>query len=122
MPHDSIKIPPNIIITGVEDGTVLKDATKVTVSVELKDDYLDYVTVNGESLVCSDGQAEVQIDKRGRYTLVAAASDGAGNKTEVTIKFSYGRTLLWLIIAGAAVLLAAIGFFIILGKRRNDRR
>ncbi|MBO4864414.1 MAG: Ig-like domain repeat protein [Eubacterium sp.] len=115
-------IAPNIIITGAEDGAVLKDATKVNVSVELDEDYLDYVTVNGESLVVSDRQAEVQIDKRGRYTLVAAASDGAGNKSEVTIKFSYGRRFLWLIIGGIAALVLLGGLLLLLGKRRGNRR
>ncbi|MBR3042727.1 MAG: Ig-like domain repeat protein [Eubacterium sp.] len=101
-------IAPNIIVTGAEDGAVLKDAGKVTVSVELDDDYLDYVKLNGETIAVSGNECVLEIDKRGRYKLEAAASDGAGNKSSIEMQFSYGHTFLWMILGIAAVLVVAI--------------
>ncbi|MBP3233929.1 MAG: Ig-like domain repeat protein [Eubacterium sp.] len=114
-------IAPNIIITGAEDGAVLKDATKVTVSVELDGDFLDYVKVNGKAYAVSGNECQIDIDKRGRYTLEAAASDGAGNKSSMEIHFSYGRGLLWMIIGGVVILIGLLaGFLALLGKRKKE--
>lgn len=114
-------IAPNIIITGAEDGAVLKDATKVTVSVELDGDFLDYVKVNGKAYAVSGNECQIDIDKRGRYTLEAAASDGAGNKSSTEIHFSYGRGLLWMIIGGVVILIGLLaGFLALLGKRKKE--
>ena len=127
MGHTSVKevtfildtMAPNIIVTGAENGTVLKNDTKVTVSVELDDDYLDTVSLNGQAVAISGNQAEINIDKHGRYTLKATASDGAGNKSSTEIKFSYGHRLLWFIIGGVAILIVILAALLLLRSKNS---
>ncbi len=130
MGHKSVKeftfvldtMAPNIIVTGAEDGAYLKDATIVEVSVELDDDYIDYVKVNGEAVAVSDNKCQINVDKRGKYTIEAAASDDAGNKSSLDMTFHYGNKLIWLIIGGAVILIGALIAFLIAAKRRKDDR
>ena len=111
---------PNIIVTGAEDKANLKDATQVGVSVELDGDFLDYVTVNGEAVAVSDNKCEINVNKRGKYNLKAAASDEAGNKTEIDINFRYGSGWLWLLFVGGGVILLAIILLLLLKRRKTD--
>ncbi len=128
MGHTSIKevtfvldtMGPNIIVTGAEDKANLKDATQVGVSVELDGDFLDYVTVNGEAVAVSDNKCEINVNKRGKYNLKAAASDEAGNKTEIDINFRYGSGWLWLLFVGGGVILLAIILLLLLKRRKTD--
>jgi len=102
---DTIK--PNFIITGIENNQKIEEPATIHVSLQLDEDTLDSVTLNGVEQSLAGNQAVIVIDETGSYTLVAKAHDEAGNVAELTWNFSYGKagSLLWVIIAGAAAVL-----------------
>ena len=106
---DTIK--PNFIITGIENNQRIEEPTTIHVSLQLDEDTLDSVTLNGVEQSIASNQAVIIIDETGSYTLVAKAHDEAGNIAELTWNFSYGTagSLLWVIIGSiAAVLLLGV--------------
>ena len=121
---DTVK--PGIIVTGVEEDDNLQEPTTITVSLQLTEDSLKSVKLNGEAIAIVNNTATLEVRDKGDYELVIEAVDDAGNESTMTIKFEYGKTSswLWLLIAGgAALLIAAATFFIILAKKRkkNDK-
>ena len=119
---DTVK--PGIIVTGVEEGDNLQEPTTITVSLQLTEDTLKAVNLNGEAIAITNNTATLEVSDKGDYVLVVEATDDAGNLATLTIKFEYGKTssMLWLLIAGgAALLIAAATFFIILGKKRKKK-
>ena len=120
---DTVK--PGIIVTGVEEGDNLMEPTTITVSLQLAEDTLKAVAINGQEVAITNNTATIEVSEKGDYVLVIEAVDDAGNESTMTIKFEYGKTSswLWLIIAGgAALLIAAAAFFIILGKKRKKNQ
>ena len=120
---DTVK--PGIIVTGVEEGDNLQEPTTITVSLQLTEDTLKAVNLNGEAIAITNNTATLEVSDKGDYVLVIEAGDDAGNLATLTIKFEYGKTssMLWLLIAGgAALLIAAATFFIILGKKRKKNQ
>ena len=119
---DTVK--PGIIVTGVEEDDNLQEPTTITVSLQLTEDSLKSVKLNGEAIAIVNNTATLEVRDKGDYELVIEAVDDAGNESTMTIKFEYGKTSswLWLLIAGgAALLIAAATFFIILGKKRKKK-
>ncbi len=120
---DTVK--PGIIVTGVEEGDNLQEPTTITVSLQLTEDTLKAVNLNGEAIAITNNTATLEVSDKGDYVLVIEAGDDAGNLATLTIKFEYGKTssMLWLLIAGgAALMIAAATFFIILGKKRKKNQ
>lgn len=116
-------VNPVIIVAGVENGDNLKEPTTITVSLQLAEDTLTSVKLNGSDMAIESNTATFEVNQKGKYELVVSAVDEAGNISESVIKFEYGKTsgVLWIIlgILGGAVLLGLILF--ILGKRRRNR-
>ncbi len=111
---------PNIIVSNVEDQDVFYEAKDIGVSVQLDEDMLDEVQLNGSAVTVTDNQATMKIDKKGDYTLTAKAHDEAGNESSISIKFTFGSEMnLWMIIgiAGGIILLLLILLLIIRKKR-----
>lgn len=114
---------PNIIVSNVEEGDRLLEATEVTVTVELDEDILDAVQLNGKTIEVNDNKAVLTIDQKGNYKLAAAAHDEAGNNTTAEVNFTFGKqTNLMIIgiIAGVAILLLIL--LLLLLRRRRDER
>jgi hypothetical protein len=117
-------ITPTILITGVEKGAKLSEATTVNVSVQLDEDTLDSVELNGKQVDVVNNAATIEITNRGSYRLMVTASDAAGNLSTEDMTFSYGSgtkgLIMWLAIIGGAVLLvlAVIIFLIRRGKKQ----
>lgn len=114
---------PNIIVSNVEEGDRLLEATEVTVTVELDEDILDAVQLNGKTIEVNDNKAVLTIDQKGSYKLAAAAHDEAGNNTTAEVNFTFGKQtnlLIIGIIAGVAILLLIL--LLLLLRRRRDAR
>jgi hypothetical protein len=111
---------PVFIVTGVEDGEVKNEQYSIGVSLQLSEDTLKEVTLNGTAVDISDNTASLTVDSKGEYVLAMKAVDEAGNEASQKINFTYGEKAskwwIWLIVAGVA---AAGFFFIILAKRRK---
>ena len=111
---------PNIIVSNVEDQDLFYEARDISVSVQLDEDTLDNVKLNGKDVAVTDNQASMSIDKKGEYTLEAMAHDEAGNESSIKISFEFGsETNIWLIIgiAGGIILLLLILLLIIRKKK-----
>ncbi len=120
---DTVK--PGIIVTGVEEGDNLQEATTITISLQLAEDTLKAVAINGDAVAITNNTATIEVNKKGDYVLVVEAADDAGNEATMTIKFEYGKVgswLWWLIAAGAALIIGGTTFFIILGKKRKKKQ
>ena len=113
---------PVFIVTGVEDGEVKQEAYSIDVSLQLEEDTLTSVTLNGETVVISNNTAHIDITTEGDYTLCMKAVDEAGNEAEQTIEFRYGQEsqlVLWICIVAGVIILAGIVTFIILRRKKN---
>lgn len=110
---------PVILVSGVEDGQLLKDATDVTVSVELDADTLTSVEVNGEKIEIKDGIATFTVNQKGRYNLKASAADEAGNKSSIEMNFTFGSEFPWWIIFVIAGVLIALLIFVLVRRRKK---
>jgi hypothetical protein len=113
---------PVFIVTGVENGEVKNEQYNIGVSLQLSEDTLTDVTLNGSPVEITDNAANLTVDSKGDYILTMNAVDEAGNEAHQQIRFTYGeeksRWWLWLIAAAGA---AAVGFFVfILAKRKRD--
>lgn len=101
---------PTFIVTGVEDGEIKNEPYNIQVSLQLEEDVLDSVSLNGETIEVKENQASLTVEEKGDYTLTMKAHDAAGNEAEKTIQFTYGdkkQTVLIIIISVAS--LAVIG-------------
>lgn len=113
---------PVFIVTGVEDGEVKQEAYSIDVSLQLEEDTLTSVTLNGETVVISNNTAHIDVTAEGDYTLCMKAVDEAGNEAEQTIEFRYGQEshlVLWICIIVGIIILAGIIIFIILRRKKN---
>ncbi len=114
---------PVFIVTGVEDGEVKNEEYVINISLQLDEDELWMVTLNGKEMSIGGDTCSINITEKGEYELVMKAKDRAGNESEQTIKFKYGSESmwwLWLIIALVGLLTVGFIFFIILKKKKED--
>lgn len=115
--------PPVFIVTGVEDGEVKQADYSIDVSLQLDEDKLTEVTLNGQAIDISEDSAHIDVTKEGTYTLYMKAVDVAGNEAEQTIEFKYGKDvnvlLIVIIIIIAVLLIGGVIFFIIAKKKKK---
>lgn len=115
--------PPVFIVTGVEDGEVKQAEYSIDVSLQLDEDKLTEVTLNGQAIDISENSAHIDVTKEGTYTLYMKAVDVAGNEAEQTIEFKYGKDvnvlLIVIIIIIAVLLVGGVIFFIIAKKKKK---
>ncbi|MBQ9233953.1 MAG: hypothetical protein IJ167_07975, partial [Lachnospiraceae bacterium] len=127
---------PIFIVTGVEDGEIKNDNYNIEVSLQLDEDTLDEVTLNGTNVTVKNNVATIDVTSKGEYELYMKAHDEAGNEEEDTISFVYGEESvatvvtnavekaashwwLWAVVA-AAILAAGGGIFFVLKRRKED--
>lgn len=116
---------PVFIVTGVEDKEVKNEDYIITVSLQLDEDTLSSVTLNGTNISVRDNMATINVTEKGEYTLVLKAYDAAGNEATETITFTYGEEKslwwIWIIIACGIILLGTI-IIIIVKKKKEDEQ
>ncbi|GEM_PF-6468517 len=115
-------VAPTILIDGIEEGENLQEAREITVSLQLNEDTLKSVKLNGKDMPIKDNACTFTVDSKGDYELVVTAEDAAGNVTTQTLNFDYEKSSSWLwLILGiiGAVVIVGGGFFILLAKKRK---
>lgn len=114
---------PVFIVTGVEDKEVKNEDYIINISLQLDEDTLSQVTLNGTNISVRDNTATINVTEKGEYTLVMKAYDAAGNEAEETITFTYGEEKslwwIWIIIACGIILLGTI-IIIVVKKNKKD--
>ena len=113
------QIAPNIIVSGIEDKQEILEPVTVNISLQIGEDSLDSVTLNGENKVMDGNTASFKVDKAGDYNLVVKAHDKAGNESVLDWNFTYGKKFNWwwiVAIGGGICLLALI---ILLIRRKS---
>lgn len=114
---------PTILVTGIKDGDRIEDPTTITVTVQLDSDKLTNVQLNGQLIEIKDNKAEIVVNKKGDYKLTATAEDEAGNESSIEMNFAYGAQfnfVLLIIIVAAALVLGALVFFLVKGKKKSE--
>lgn len=115
---------PVFIITGVEDGEAKLEPYDISVSLQLDEDTLTEVALNGEAVEIVDNVANLTVSDNGEYTLTMKAIDEAGNEASDSIDFILGKEKksnnwwIWLIIACGVVL---VGAGVIIAVRKNSK-
>lgn len=117
---------PTFIVTGVEDGEIKNAQYDINVSLQLDEDILDEVSLNGSPIEIKDNAATLTVADKGDYKLTMKAHDAAGNVAEKTIGFTYGEkshVLLYVLIGvGALVLIGGGGAaFTIAAKKKKSK-
>ncbi len=116
---------PVFIVTGVENKEVKNEDYIINVSLQLDEDTLSSVTLNGTNISVRDNTATINVTEKGEYTLVLKAYDAAGNEAEETITFTYGEEKslwwIWIIIACGIILLGMI-IIIVVKKKKEDEQ
>lgn len=117
---------PTFIVTGVEDGEIKNAQYDINVSLQLDEDILDEVSLNGSPIEIKDNAATLTVADKGDYKLTMKAHDAAGNVAEKTIGFTYGEkshVLLYVLIGvGALVLIGGGGAaFAIAAKKKKSK-
>ena len=116
---------PTFIVTGVEDGEIKNEQYDINVSLQLDEDTLDEVTLNGSPVEIKDNAAAITVTEKGDYKLTMMAHDDAGNEAEQTISFTYGEkshVLLYVLIGVGVLVVLGGGIAIILAakKKKNN--
>lgn len=116
---------PTFIVTGVEDGEIKNEQYDINVSLQLDEDTLDEVTLNGSPVEIKDNAAAITVTEKGDYKLTMKAHDDAGNEAEQTISFTYGEkshVLLCVLIGVGVLVVLGGGIAIILAakKKKNN--
>ncbi len=115
-------IAPNILISGVEEGQYLKEATQISVSVQIDEDTLTRVTLDGREIDIVDGVATFTVNQRGSYHLLVEAIDEAGNVSTKQLSFNFGEKFpLWIFIVGGSGLLLMLLLLLLVRRRRNKK-
>lgn len=112
---------PVFIVTGVENGEIKEESYSIDVSLQLDEDKLMEVTLNGKQIDIKDDMAHIDVAEEGEYTLYMKAVDVAGNEAEQTIEFEYGKEtniLIIVIITAVALLISGTALFVIIKKRK----
>ena len=127
---------PRIIITGVDDGDVVRDPFLMTIGLENDEDEITSIVINGQTVdpaeYSSNNRYEMQVDKYDTYEVEVTATDKAGNIATTfdkdtgavfTFKLSEGLSTALLIIIIISALLV-IGLFVVIliaGRKKKDR-
>lgn len=112
---------PVFIVTGVEDKEKKLEPYNISVSLQLEEDTLTSVILNGKVVTITNNVATINVTDIGEYKLYMEAVDEAGNVSSAEYEFeliSEKEFNFWIIIGIAALLLLII-LFIILGKRKK---
>lgn len=115
---------PTFIVTGVEDGEVKNEQYDINVSLQLEEDTLDSVALNGKAVEIKDNAASITVTEKGDYKLTMKAHDEAGNEAEKTISFTYGEkksVVLYVVIGVAALVVLGGGAALIIGLRKKKQ-
>ncbi len=111
---------PVFIVTGVEDNEVKNENYTISVSLQLEEDKLTKVTLNGKEMAISNNTCTFDVTEKGNYTLVMTATDDAGNTAVYELGFRYGKeSKLWILLTGTAgvLLVSGIGIFVFRKKK-----
>ncbi len=114
---------PVFIVTGVEDKESRIEPYSITVSLQLEEDTLTSVTLNGKVVTINNNQATIEVTEIGEYKLYMEAVDEAGNTVSAEYEFELEAEKefnFWILI-GILALLAIIIIIIILKKRKKDQ-
>lgn len=113
---------PVFIVTGVEDGEVRNDDYSISISLQLEEDILEFVELNGKNVIVTNNEAKINISDKGKYTIIMQAKDKAGNITNERIRFEYGEeeslSVGKIIPICITIVLFAILFIILMRSRR----
>ena len=114
-------IAPVIMISGIENGEVIRESREISIALQLEDDTIESVKLNGKDIAVSDNKAVLTVDEPGDYKLVVVARDAAGNETVTTYEFTFKKKVnyMLLIILGSAGLLALIALIAVAKRRRK---
>lgn len=115
---------PTFIVTGVEDGEVKNAQYDINVSLQLEEDTLDSVSLNGKAIEIKDNAASITVTEKGDYKLTMKAHDDAGNEAEKTISFTYGEkksVVLYVVIGVAALAVLGGGAALVIGLRKKKQ-
>ena len=115
---------PTFIVTGVEDGEIKNEQYDINVSLQLDEDTLDEVTLNGSPVEIKDNAAAITVTEKGDYKLTMKAHDDAGNEAEQTISFTYGEkshVLLYVLIGVGVLAVLGGGIAIILAAKKKKK-
>lgn len=109
---------PVFIVTGVEDEEKRTEPYNISVSLQLEEDTLVRVTLNGKNV---ENPSNIQVTEVGKYKLYMEAVDEAGN--EVTAEYEFelqdeNQFNIWIVI-GALALFAIVIIIILLKKKKN---
>ena len=111
---------PVFIITGVEENQVQNEEYNINISLQLAEDTLSSVTLNGKEMSINGNSCSFTVKDKGSYTLVMTATDEAGNEATYELEFKYGQEstwYIWAIIAAIIVIVAAIILIIVKKKK-----
>ncbi|MBQ9936553.1 MAG: hypothetical protein IJO70_11960 [Lachnospiraceae bacterium] len=112
---------PVFIVTGVEKDEKKLEPYSITVSLQLDEDKLTSVTLNGEVVTITNNQATIEITEVGEYKLYMEAVDEAGNVSSDEYEFkliSEAEQNFWIILAILAAV-AVLIIIILLARRRK---
>ena len=115
-------VAPEFIVTGVEDGQAKEEAYNITVSLQLDEDTLTGVSLNGQDIAISGNTATLTVSEKGDYKLAMEAVDKAGHVSSEMISFTFGKKLKllpFIIGGGAALLLAGIIIIVAVKRKKN---
>lgn len=111
---------PVFIVTGVEDNEVKNEDYTISVSLQLEEDTLTKVTLNGKEMSITNNTCTFTVTEKGNYTLVMTASDEAGNTAVYELGFKYGEeSKIWIIITATAGTIFASGAGILIFRKKK---
>lgn len=118
---------PVFIITGVENREIKDEPYSVNISLQLDEDSLDSVTLNGEEKLIKNNVCSFDVTRKGEYALSMKATDPAGNESTQVIHFRYGEKINnnvrgSMIIISVLVLLIILIAILILINIKSKRR
>ena len=114
---------PVFIVTGVEKDEKKLEPYSITVSLQLDEDKLTSVTLNGEVITITNNQATIEITEVGEYKLYMEAVDEAGNVSSDEYEFkliSEAEHNFWIILAILAAIAVLIIIVLLAKKRKKD--
>ncbi len=115
---------PVFIVTGVEDKESRIEPYSITVSLQLEEDTLTSVTLNGEVVTITNNVATFEVADVGEYKLYMEAVDEAGNVSSAEYEFeleSESQFNIWILIAILALIIIIV-IIIILRRNRRDEK
>ncbi len=125
---------PRIIISGVEDGDVVREAFTMTISLEDEDDIITEIRINGETidpeLYEATNTLEYQVEELGSYEVVVFAEDTAGNQastynsdTEEYFSFQLKGeiSVVFIVIIIVLIILLLLAIILLIRRKKNNQ-